>query len=73
MPQLRTRVKKQFATMGERRRFWEKLFENDRLAQSLANQDQQAIDDTTEQAAEHAAGSPRRSGAGGSQSGGCRC
>ena len=47
--QLRARVKKQFATMGERRRFWEKLFENDRLAQSLANQDQQAIDDTTEQ------------------------
>ena len=31
--QLRARVKKQFATMGERRRFWEKLFINDRLAQ----------------------------------------
>ncbi|WHP31645.1 siroheme synthase CysG [Trabulsiella odontotermitis] len=47
--QLRARVKKQFATMSERRRFWEKLFVNDRLAQSLANQDQQAITETTEQ------------------------
>ena len=46
--QLRARVKQQFATMGERRRFWEKLFMNDRLAQSLANQDKQAIADTTE-------------------------
>ena len=47
--QLRSRVKKQFATVGERRRFWEKLFINDRLAQSLANQDHQAVADTTEQ------------------------
>ncbi|KFC04975.1 siroheme synthase [Trabulsiella guamensis ATCC 49490] len=47
--QLRARVKKQFATMSERRRFWEKLFVNDRLAQSLANQDPQAISETTEQ------------------------
>lgn len=47
--QLRSRVKKQFATVGERRRFWEKLFINDRLAQSLANQDRQAVADTTEQ------------------------
>lgn len=47
--QLRARVKKQYATMSERRRFWEKLFVNDRLAQSLANQDRQAIDATTEQ------------------------
>ncbi|KNC90215.1 siroheme synthase CysG [Trabulsiella odontotermitis] len=46
--QLRARVKKQFATMSERRRFWEKLFVNDRLAQSLANQDQLAISETTE-------------------------
>jgi len=43
------RVKQQFATMGERRRFWEKLFVNDRLAQSLANNDQKAITETTEQ------------------------
>ncbi|MGU0043113.1 NAD(P)-dependent oxidoreductase [Escherichia coli] len=34
---------------GERRRFWEKLFVNDRLAQSLANDDQKAITETTEQ------------------------
>lgn len=47
--QLRSRVKKQFATVGERRRFWEKLFINDRLAQSLANKDRQAVADTTEQ------------------------
>ena len=47
--QLRSRVKKQFATVGERRRFWEKLFVNDRLAQSLANEDRQAVADTTEQ------------------------
>ena len=45
---LRTRVKQQFATVGERRRFWEKLFVNDRLAQSLANDDRQ-VADTTEQ------------------------
>ncbi|WP_052282814.1 siroheme synthase CysG [Kluyvera genomosp. 1] len=45
---LRARVKQQFATMGERRRFWEKLFMNDRLAQSLANQDTQAVEETTE-------------------------
>ena len=47
--QLRGRVKQQFATMSERRRFWEKLFVNDRLAQSLANNDQKAITETTEQ------------------------
>lgn len=46
--QLRARVKRQFATVGERRRFWEKLFVNDRLAQSLANQDLKAVEDTTE-------------------------
>jgi uroporphyrin-III C-methyltransferase/precorrin-2 dehydrogenase/sirohydrochlorin ferrochelatase len=46
--QLRGRVKKQFASVGERRRFWEKLFVNDRLAQSLANQDEKAITETTE-------------------------
>jgi uroporphyrin-III C-methyltransferase/precorrin-2 dehydrogenase/sirohydrochlorin ferrochelatase len=47
--QLRSRVKKQFATVGERRRFWEKFFVNDRLAQSLANQDRKAVEETTEQ------------------------
>lgn len=47
--QLRARVKKQFATIAERRRFWEKLFSHDRLAQSLANQDKIAIEQVTEQ------------------------
>ena len=46
---LRARVKKQFATVSERRRFWEKFFVNDRLAQSLANQDAQAVEETTGQ------------------------
>lgn len=46
--QLRGRVKKQFATVSERRRFWEKFFINDRLAQSLANQDEQAVIATTD-------------------------
>jgi uroporphyrin-III C-methyltransferase/precorrin-2 dehydrogenase/sirohydrochlorin ferrochelatase len=47
--QLRSRVKQRFSTISERRRFWEKLFVNDRLAQSLANQDEKAIHETTEQ------------------------
>lgn len=46
---LRQRVKATFASMGERRRFWEKFFVNDRLAQSLANQDSAAVAQTTEQ------------------------
>ncbi len=45
---LRQRVKNTFASMGERRRFWEKFFVNDRLAQSLANQDSSAVAHTTE-------------------------
>lgn len=45
---LRARVKEKFATMGERRRFWEKFFTNDRLAQFLANEDRRAIDQETE-------------------------
>ncbi|WP_024560247.1 siroheme synthase CysG [Franconibacter pulveris 601] len=45
---LRKRVKETFATMSERRRFWEKLFVNDRLAQSLANNDQPNVADITE-------------------------
>lgn len=47
--QLRSRVKRHFATMSERRRFWEKLFVNDRLAQSLANQNMAAVESITEQ------------------------
>ncbi|RKQ39454.1 siroheme synthase CysG [Enterobacter sp. R1(2018)] len=45
---LRGRVKAKFATMGERRRFWEKFFTNDRLAQYLANEDKKAVDQETE-------------------------
>lgn len=36
---LRERVKQHYANGSERRRFWEKLFSHDRLAQSLANND----------------------------------
>ncbi|EPC7254153.1 siroheme synthase CysG [Cronobacter sakazakii] len=46
--QLRRRVKQTFASMSERRRFWEKFFFNDRLAQSLANDDEQAVNRITE-------------------------
>ena len=46
---LRSRVKTHFASVGERRRFWEKLFVNDRLAQSLANNDDKAVNAITEQ------------------------
>jgi len=46
---LRSRVKRQFASIGERRHFWEKLFVNDRLAQSLANQNTAAVEKITEQ------------------------
>lgn len=46
---LRRRVKGHFACVAERRRFWEKLFVNDRLAQSLANQDVPAVEAITEQ------------------------
>ncbi|MDU6925838.1 siroheme synthase CysG [Franconibacter helveticus] len=45
---LRKRVKHTFSTMSERRRFWEKLFVNDRLAQSLANDDRPNVADITE-------------------------
>lgn len=44
---LRGRVKANFKTMAERRRFWEKFFTNDRLAQYLANEDKQAVDKET--------------------------
>ncbi|WP_324062676.1 siroheme synthase CysG [Aeromonas caviae] len=36
---LRERVKARFATMGERRRFWERLLGADRLGQALARED----------------------------------
>ncbi|WP_318362684.1 siroheme synthase CysG [Enterobacter sp.] len=46
---LRDRVKTHFDNVGERRRFWEKFFVNDRLAQSLANDDTRAVSEVTEQ------------------------
>ena len=45
---LRRRVKATFASMGERRRFWEKLLVHDRLAQSLAQQDQAGVEHITD-------------------------
>ncbi|MFW5399531.1 siroheme synthase CysG [Yersinia sp. 1252 StPb PI] len=41
---LRQRVKQHFTAMADRRRFWEKLLTHDRLAQSLANDDQRQIE-----------------------------
>ncbi|WP_034948506.1 siroheme synthase CysG [Erwinia oleae] len=45
---LRQRVKRQFSEMAQRRRFWEKLFTHDRLAQSLANNDAPQVEKLTE-------------------------
>ncbi len=44
----RQRVKQQFSG-GQRRRFWEKLFNHQRLAQSLANGDSQQVERLSEQ------------------------
>nr|WP_304183144.1 siroheme synthase CysG [Hafnia alvei] len=41
---LRQQVKDKFSTITLRRRFWERLFAHDRLAQSLANQDAEMVD-----------------------------
>lgn len=46
---LRQRVKRQFSSIGARRRFWEKLFAHDRLAQSLANNDAALAEQQVEQ------------------------
>lgn len=46
---LRQRVKRQFADLAARRRFWEKLFAHHRLAQSLANQDDALASQQVEQ------------------------
>ncbi|MCH9299315.1 siroheme synthase CysG [Pantoea allii] len=45
---LRSRVKKQFTAMAQRRHFWERFFSSDRLAQSLANGDNTRADELTE-------------------------
>lgn len=46
---LRNRVKLSFKSLTERRRFWEKLFNHDRLAQALANNDFEHVEILTEQ------------------------
>lgn len=46
---LRQRVKKEFAQMGQRRRFWEKVFHHDRLAQSLSNGQAERVAELTEE------------------------
>ncbi|WP_113632629.1 siroheme synthase CysG [Pectobacterium peruviense] len=46
--ELRSRVKNRFCNMSARRRFWEKLFVHDRLAQALANEDKQSAQQLTE-------------------------
>lgn len=45
---LRPRVKATFSDAGQRRRFWEKLFHHDRLAQTLANGDDEQAHQLTE-------------------------
>lgn len=45
---LRGRVKQHYSSLTERRRFWEKFFVHDRLAQSLANQDRLQVEELTE-------------------------
>ncbi|WP_392561269.1 siroheme synthase CysG [Orbus sturtevantii] len=45
---LRKKVKATYKTITERRRFWEKLFAHDRLAQSLANNDSEQVDRLTQ-------------------------
>ncbi|EHD19854.1 MULTISPECIES: siroheme synthase CysG [Brenneria] len=46
---LRQRVQNRFRKAGIRRRFWEKLFSHDRLAQSLDNGDADRVQQLTEQ------------------------
>ncbi|MFI8417341.1 siroheme synthase CysG [Serratia sp. NPDC078593] len=46
---LRQRVKQHFPHPATRRRFWEKLFAHDRLAQSLANHDDRLVTQQTEE------------------------
>lgn len=45
---LRPKVKSVFADSSQRRRFWEKLFHHDRLAQTLANRDVAQAESLTE-------------------------
>ncbi|MCO6523679.1 MAG: uroporphyrinogen-III C-methyltransferase [Candidatus Schmidhempelia sp.] len=45
---LRSRVKKYYRSINERRRFWEKLFTHDRLAQALANTQPEQVERITQ-------------------------
>ncbi|RKS85778.1 uroporphyrinogen-III C-methyltransferase /precorrin-2 dehydrogenase [Orbus hercynius] len=45
---LRQKVKNTYTTLTERRRFWEKLFVHDRLAQALANNDSDQVANLTQ-------------------------
>jgi uroporphyrin-III C-methyltransferase / precorrin-2 dehydrogenase / sirohydrochlorin ferrochelatase len=44
---LRNKVKKTYQTITERRRFWERLFSHDRLAQAIANNDSERVEKLT--------------------------
>ena len=44
---LRNKAKQTYKTLTERRRFWEKLFTHDRLAQAIANNDSQQVEKLT--------------------------
>lgn len=44
---LRNKVKLTYQTITERRRFWEKLFAHDRLAQAIANNDSEYVEKLT--------------------------
>lgn len=44
---LRQKVKTVYGSLTERRRFWEKLFVHDRLAQALANNDSEQVEQLT--------------------------
>ena len=44
---LRNKVKQTYKTLTERRRFWEKLFMHDRLAQAIANNDSERVETLT--------------------------
>ncbi|AOR62704.1 siroheme synthase CysG [Pectobacterium wasabiae] len=46
--ELRSRVKNRFCKMSARRRFWEKLFVHDRLAQALDSEDSERVQQLTE-------------------------
>lgn len=46
---LRNKAKQTYKTLNERRRFWEKLFTHDRLAQAIANNDSEQVEMLTDE------------------------